>query len=372
MSRHRILYVIGQLERGGAEQQLYYLLEHLKTRTTVVSLAPGGYWADPIRNLGHNVIELDRHRHFELERLKRIISIFRTLDPEIIHIFLDGISGLYARIGALLVNHRNVIVGERSHPSHYPKWFSIPVTLLNRKVKVIVCNSYTARQSLIQRHTMPPNRTLVIPNGIDTVAIQQASRVNQEWPWPPSWSDKLIVGMVGHLHPEKNPESFVQIADRISKIRPEARFVSVGDGPLRTQTYTLAQTLGLGDRILFTGIRHDVPFLLRHMDIFVLTSRREGMPNVILEAMAIGRPCVVSDVGDCSRLVQDGKNGYVIPPCNEQLFVERIVELLDNRQQRELMGARALEMIQDYSVQSMVEKYKRLYSEMLAADISEI
>lgn len=113
LSDPNILYVIGHLGRGGAEQQLYYLLKYLKPQATVLSLSQNGYWAGPIRKLGLKVVELNRVGHADLTRLWALIRFIRTQRPDIIHIFIDGSSGIYGRLAALIKRHPCVIVGER-------------------------------------------------------------------------------------------------------------------------------------------------------------------------------------------------------------------------------------------------------------------
>ena len=144
MKQMKILYIIGQLSRGGAEQQLYYLLSQLPEPATVLSLSKGGYWVEPIRELGHEVIELERTKRFEFKRFFSTLNLMKKSKPDIIHIFLDGISSLYARLAGIITNNPLVVIGERSIPLHYPKWYRFLLPYLNRFVARIVCNSLTA------------------------------------------------------------------------------------------------------------------------------------------------------------------------------------------------------------------------------------
>ena len=362
MSDPTILYLIGQLTRGGAERQLYNLLVNLKPHATVVSLSQGGYWGEPIRRLGHQVIELERRRHGEVRRLLEVVHLIRTLEPDLVHLFLDGVSGLYGRLGALLAGRGQVIVGQRSHPMHHPLWYRLMLPWLNRRVVAVVCNSQATRDYVLEHRLAAPSKVLVIPNGIEVDRFQNDS-FSEEWPWSASWRGKPIVGTVGHLTHPKSPETFIQVAARIHERQPDVRFAIVGDGPLRPQVQHLTVSLAVAEIVRLMGERQDVPRLLRAMDVFVLTSRSEGMPNAVMEAMASGLPCVVTDTGGCRELVANGETGYVVPVGAVDALADKVLHLLANDEVRRNMGQQArLHVEQQFGMEAMVRRYWELYN----------
>lgn len=361
----RILYVVGQLARGGAEQQLYHLLANIDVQAAVVSLSTGGYWAEPIRRLGHQVIELERRGHREVRRLRQVVHLIQTFQPGLIHIFLGGVSGLYGRLAALLAGHTRIIVGERGHPASDPTWYRLILPWLNRRTVAVVCNSPATRDYLLQHRLAAPDKIHVIPNGIEVDKFQNGF-LSGGWPWPASWHGKPVIGTVGHLTYAKSPETFIQVAARIHRCWPDVRFAVVGDGPLRPQVQHLAASLGVAEITWLMGKRQDVPNLLRAMDVFVLTSRSEGMPNAVLEAMASRVPCVVTDAGGCRELVIDGQTGYVVPVGDIDALASRVLYLLNDQKLRADMGWRGYERVkQEFDVSTMATKYTELYASIL-------
>jgi glycosyltransferase involved in cell wall biosynthesis len=368
LTNPKILYIIGQLQQGGAEQQLYYLLKYLQPRATVLSLSQDGYWADPIRKLGYDVIELERKDGLRrITRLCAVVDLISTRCPNIIHIFIDGVSGLYGRLAALITQHTCVIVGGRCHPSLDSAWCALIKRFwLNRYVSAIVANARLSQAYLIAHDKLPPEKVRFIPNGLELDRFIVSKPLDRKSVLPETWHDKIIIGAVCNLYPIKEPETYVRVAKHVLDHYPEARFLHVGDGPLRPVVEGLARDLGVQESICFLGLRHDVPELLRMMDIFVLTSRSEGMPNAAMEAMAADLPCVVTDAGDCKELVCDGETGFVVPTGDEEKLGDRILELLQDEALRRRMGLKGRERVQAFDVHRMVEQYKKLYRQVLS------
>jgi glycosyltransferase involved in cell wall biosynthesis len=363
-SKPSVLFVIGQLVRGGAEQQLYELLAHTDLDATVVTLSPGGYWADPIRELGYEVIELERQGHFETRRLRDVTRLIREKQPDLVHVVIDGISGLYGRLGAILAGNPRVIVEQRSHPLYYRRWYRAILPVLNVKIKAVVSTSYSAGEYLIDHHYVARKKVHTIPSGIKVERFQQPAPPG-EWPYPADWKNKLIVGTVGHLTYPKSPETFIQLAKRLRESYRDLRFALIGAGPLHAEIQTLVESLGVSDTVWLSGEQHDIPALLRHMDIFVLNSRSEGLPISIIEAMAAGLPCVVTDAGDCGYVVLDQKTGFVVPIGDVVALAGRVAALAGDESLRRSMGAQGRERAnQEFDIRVMAAHYLDLYAQI--------
>jgi glycosyltransferase involved in cell wall biosynthesis len=361
----KILYIIGQLGRGGAEQQLYYLLKYLRPEACVISLRPDGYWAEPIRELGIEVIELQRQRSADLSRLFQIVRIIRSYQPDITHLFIDNTNGLYGRIAAIISGHFRVVVGVRTHPSYDPKWYlHLRRWFLNRFISLIVTNSRSACDYLVETAHFPLCKVRFITNGIEIDKIVERANTSANL-LPSDWQQHPVIGAVGGLSAIKAPEVFVQVAAIVQQSYPNARFVWVGDGELRERIELVRKKLGLQNTLLLAGQRMDVPCWLAAMDIFVLTSNLEGTPNSVMEAMAVGLPCVVTDVGGNRELVREGETGFVVPPGNARLMSERICQLIEDESLRRRMGAAGRNAIQAYDVHKMVDAYEKVYLSLL-------
>ncbi len=174
---------------------------------------------------------------------------------------------------------------------------------------------------------------VVIPNGIDAERFcpdpEARSQIRSEWGIA---EHEKLIGLVGRLDPMKDHPIFLEAAACLAKKRKETRFVCVGGGPEEYQAslQTLAESLGLGERLLWAGTRQDMPAVYNALDILVSSSSYgEGVSNTIGEAMACGVPCVVTNIGDSAWVVRD--MGEVIPPKDPSALSNAVEKLLDQR-----------------------------------------
>ena len=183
---------------------------------------------------------------------------------------------------------------------------------------------------LIRRKCFPSEKTVVVPNGIDTNRFQPAPDLGRQVraDWGVSDREPLI-GLVARFDPLKDHRTFLSAAAILAGKRPDLRFACVGDGPAdyRTELHELGQSLGLDGRLIWAGERDDMPAVYNALDFLCLSSFSEGFPNVVGEAMACGKPCVVTDVGDASAIV--GNTGIVVPPRDPERLAQGCREMLD-------------------------------------------
>jgi glycosyltransferase involved in cell wall biosynthesis len=147
-------------------------------------------------------------------------------------------------------------------------------------------------------------------------------------------------------------------------------FIHIGDGPLRASVEALTRDLGIQNRCRFEGHRDDVPQQLEQMDLFVMSSKTEGLPNALMEAMAGGLPCVVTDAGGCREIVDDGETGFVVPIGDDQKLADRIVMLLADPRLRYQMGQKGRQSMYEYNCDRMAERYRRLYHRILQVGVN--
>ncbi|MFQ5668043.1 MAG: glycosyltransferase, partial [Candidatus Binatia bacterium] len=160
----------------------------------------------------------------------------------------------------------------------------------------------------------------------------------------------------------KNPGLFVAAAAALRQRLRNVRFLLIGDGPLRARVAAQAAAAGLRDCCVFTGERDDVPELLRQADLFWLTSDWEGLPNVVLEAMASGLPVVATDVGGARELVRPGQDGFLIARGDCDALVVHSVALLTNVEQRRRFGRAARDRALTFAPERMVTTMRDLYT----------
>ena len=178
-------------------------------------------------------------------------------------------------------------------------------------------------------------------------------------------ADAPVVGTVTRLSAQKAPLDFVTAAGAIAQACPEAYFVFVGDGPLRSQVEAQVAALDLGERFILTGLRRDVPELMAAFDIFVLTSLWEGLPRVLPQAMATGLPIVATAIDGNAEAVTDGVSGRLVPPDRPDRVAQAVIDLLSDRELMARMGVEGKNRVGEFGAQQMVDQITDLYQQLL-------
>jgi glycosyltransferase involved in cell wall biosynthesis len=181
-----------------------------------------------------------------------------------------------------------------------------------------------------------------------------------------------VVGSVGCLAPRKD---YATLLDALALLRGRGRDFRVelvGDGPERAALEAHAASLGLSDRVRFLGERPDVDRLLPTMDVFVLSSREEGIPNALLEAMAAGRPSVATAVGGTPEVMRDGETGWIVPPRSPERLAAALEQALDDPAEAARRGDNARRYAREVlSIDAMVRRHEAFY-ESLARSHGEV
>ncbi len=234
----------------------------------------------------------------------------------------------------------------------------------------LVVNAEAIKRDLIQRGYRP-ERLTVIPNGIDCARFVQSGegeRVRRELRIP---SGAPVVGVLSRLMRIKGHECFLRAAALVAARLPQVRFVIVGDTKVdqayREALKRMAVSLGLEERVVFTGFRLDVPDLLAALSVSVLPSLGlEGLSNSLLESMAAGIPVVATRVGGTPEIVRDGETGLLVPPGDPDALAEAILRVLGNPMLARTLGqAGRRQVFSRYSLESAVASTERLYGELL-------
>ncbi len=207
---------------------------------------------------------------------------------------------------------------------------------------------------------IPSEKIIVIRNGIPIKPVQTLQTKKE--------LGKVVVGTLGRLEPVKGFDYFIEAAALIknSELGQRVNFVIVGDGSLRKHLEDKVATLGLKDCFKFTGYQEDTISEVGKMDIFVASSLSDTTNLALLEAMAVQKPVVATEVGGIPEAVVDGVTGYLIPPADPQALAEKIIHLVKEPNLRERMGKKGRERVEkNFDSQQMLEKYLRLYSSLV-------
>jgi glycosyltransferase involved in cell wall biosynthesis len=177
-----------------------------------------------------------------------------------------------------------------------------------------------------------------------------------------------LVGMVANLRRDKGYEFFVRAARSVAHRLPQAHFVAVGEGSARDleQLQALVRELGLSGRFSFLGFRPDIPEILSELDVFVLSSTSEGFSLATVEAMAAGRPVVVTRSGGPEEIVEDGRSGFLVPPADSEGLASKVCEVLAHPLLAEELGRNARRRAEErFSLRRMLAEYENLYQRLL-------
>jgi glycosyltransferase involved in cell wall biosynthesis len=211
---------------------------------------------------------------------------------------------------------------------------------------------------------VPPRLVSVIHNCIDVQESQPPSEVSLRRELGLA-AEALLIVSAGRLSPEKNIEGLIRVAARVTAQIPQSVFIVFGEGVLRASLEDSIRESGLKGRFLLPGFRQDFTALLPQIEIFVLPSFTEGLPNVVLEAFAARRPVVATAVGGTPEVVVEGEGGFLVHPAEEEKMSARIVELLRRPELRSEMGERGYQRIcTHFSPLRQTEAYLELYREV--------
>ena len=302
----------------------------------------------------------------------KLVKLFKREQPHIVHTHSSktGIIGRWAArlAGVPVIVH--TVHGWGHHPYQQPLIQKIYIVAEQKTVpftdKLIAVSTLNVDKGL-KDHIGTREKYAVIHSCInlddfsrpkvDPLSLRKALGIDAASP---------VVGTVSRLSHQKNPLDFVRMAAQVKKEIPTARFLFVGDGPLRAETEALIRELHLEQDIILAGLRMDVPDLLHAMDIFTLTSLWEGLPRVIPQAMIAGLPVVANNVDGNAEIIRDGVNGFLTPPGDISLMAERIIRLLKDQPLKQAIVAQGRETAaQEFSLHDMVKKIETLYDELL-------
>lgn len=242
---------------------------------------------------------------------------------------------------------------------------SFEIKAVNLWLKKMICVSEGVKNSFI-RQGIDKSKCAVVYNGIDAEIVPEASRQDIRKTWGISDKD-ILIGTVGSLIKRKRIMDLIEATAIVAK-RSEhpIKCMIIGKGPEKENLMTKIKERNLDSRIIFTDFQSDAISYINALDIFVLTSKSEGLPRVILEAMLMERPVVALNVTGPSELVIDGETGFLVPVGQTEAIASAILRLIENPALREQMGEKAKErIIRNFPVEKYVNDVENVFAEVL-------
>lgn len=326
---------------------------------------------DKARARGLTFYEIEEHGKFDFRVLHALRKIVLQHNINLIHGH-DYKSDLFAYLLRRQLGHRRLAVlstmhgwaleGLRGH-----LYWQLDRWLMRRFDQLIAVSHATKREMMAAG--VPSHLITVVHNGIDTEVWsphQVRATLREELGLDPTCP---VVGYVGRLSPEKDLETWLCTAGIVGQHYPEAHFVVVGegqDGKLLAHLRQRAMELGIAARVHFLGYRVQLLPVYAAFDLFMLSSRREGICNSLLEAMAMGLPVVTTDAGGTRELVLDGQTGYIVPQRDIDSLAHAIIKLINDAALRQRMGHAGRERVEDeFSFRRRLQRIEALYAAVL-------
>jgi glycosyltransferase involved in cell wall biosynthesis len=366
-----VVHLIASPFFGGPERQLLGLIAGLPEsyRSALLSFAEGGRcrpFLDEARRMGFEAVELEQNAPRYRASVREVTGHLRRLRADVLccHGYKPDILGLLAarRAGIPVVAVSRGWTGAT---------FKVRLNealdrLCLRHMDRVVCVS-EGQAVKVRRAGVPAARVAVIRNAIraerfDHTDPADRGRLIALFPTPP----RRVVGAAGRLSPEKGFGVLIRAAGSIAREDPDVGFVLFGEGPLRADLTRQIAAEGLEGRFLIPGFRDDLDRLFPHLDLLVLPSFTEGLPNVVLEAFAAGVPAVATAVGGTPEVIQDGVSGYLVPPGDPVALTRRIRDILGDEGMRQSMARRGREQVRShftFGAQSL--RYQQLLEDLM-------
>jgi glycosyltransferase involved in cell wall biosynthesis len=354
----RVLHVLDTLRLGGTEAQVVALVRALADRDVVnhVVYFHSGPLATGLTGPEVTTERLGVHGFFRPGFARVVVRLARAIRKHRADVVQSY--GFYTNLPAVLAGRlagaRAIVAGRRGFATH--------LTPAQRRVDRLVCrlahrtvvNAEALRMRLIEQEGARPDALVVIPNCV----VERG---------PVTAAHDPIVGMVANFRPPKDHTTFLQAAARVVETVPTAEFHLVGAGDDQAPARQLADTLGLGSRVSFLGaLEPDAVWAaINRFAVAVLSSRSEGMPNAVLEAMAAARPVVATAVGDVPVVVRDGVTGLLVPAGDAAALGAAIGRVLkDPALAADLGAAGRREVLANYGSARMAEAFRSLYRDL--------
>ncbi len=368
MSPLNILHVIPKLTVGGVENQLLMVLKNYDRKIfspIVCCLSDSGDLGSEIESCGVELICLNKLKHtFDWTIIKDIYKLIKQKSVKIIrthqyHANLYGrIAALFAKVPCIVASVHNVYtIDTKIHRRIFNHF-------LAHYTDRIVAVSKAVMHDILQYDRISHKKICVIYNGIEMKSFLNIhGNIRKEFGIPENIS---LIGTVGRLTAQKGHKYLLEAINKLKFKFPEIKLLIAGDGPLKNDLIKYAQSLNIHDKVIFLGLRRDIPIFLSSIDIFVLPSLWEGLSNALIEAMASGKPVIATDIPPVREIIHSEDLGILVPPENSDAIADAIELLLYNKNRAEAFGKTANEKVfLSFTIENTVKQYTSLFESIL-------
>lgn len=366
VQKKKILFVIPSFSGGGAERVVLNIISHLEKNKYEISLVLFNKKGQYLSLLPDYIKIYDLKKRNALSMIKLICSLTKLLreykpDSVVSFLYYSNIITMISKLLSfrkfkLIVSIRSPFNKEFKSRRFKKLFYFLYKQLLIKYPDCILVNSIASKKQLLQFTKINDNRIKVIYNLFDLKIIEKLKDENLE----DLCYDSYVLA-VGRLSYEKGftclLRAFSLIKEKVNK-----RLVILGDGPDGIMLKELAINLGIQERVLFLGFQNNPYKFMKNASIFILTSLFEGFPNVLIEAMACGVPVISTDCPTGpNEIIINGVNGILIPPANEGILAEAMLNLLKNEGLRKIFSEIGRKSVERFSVEVLLPQYEKLF-----------
>lgn len=387
-----ILHIITRLILGGAQENTLYTVEGLMRKGYQVLLATGpplgpeGSLVDKAKDRGIPLVMIDHLRREinPLHDFPAFWALYRLIKEgnfAIVHTHSSK-AGILGRLAAKLAGVPVVIHTIHGLPFHpyQSRVLNLLYILAERMAGNFTDRIITVCEVMAQKAeeagVASRDKLATIYSGMELDSFLEVKEDREKKKAQLGIKPgELVVGKVARLFPLKGHEYFLEAAREVVKELPRTKFLLVGDGILREDLRRKAEELGIGDKVIFAGLveQKEIPAMIALMDVVVHASLREGLARVIPQALAEEKPVVTFDIDGASEIIEEGKNGFLIPPGDYRGMARAIIKLLKNRKKAREMGRYGRGKVDPkFRVETMVEEIEALYHQILKEKGKEI
>jgi glycosyltransferase involved in cell wall biosynthesis len=364
--RIRVVEVLATGSNGGAQEHLYSLvtrMDHDRYDVSIVSLSPGSA-VRKLQRAGIPVLVIDEVD--DAIAVGALAAHLSEVRADVVHAHMYRAETVATRAVLALkeIGHRRPYLVSTVHSSRVRHEADKDVLReLTPHMDQLIAVSRAIERKLLDegRDTAP---VTLIYNGVDLDRYdhqEACCTLPDEYGMEPG---SQIVGVVARLEPEKGHPTLLEAWPKVLRAVPDTYLLIVGEGSKRDALEAQARELRIAHRVVFTGRRDDVPAVTAALDVAVLPSYREAQGLTILEAMALSRPVVASDVGGIPEMIEDGKTGLLVPPHDAEALADAIIRLLRNHPLADTLGRAGHDMVHDrFCIELMVSTTQSIYDE---------
>lgn len=326
---------------------------------------PESKLAEKAKQAGIEVFTYPMRKTYDIKAIYYIIKLIKKLNIDVVNTH-SGKDTYVAAVASRVSKTRPLVVRTRHLALPITSTFSYKYL-----ADVIVTVSEYVREYLVKKG-IDAKKIYAVPTGIDLHKFNpQITNGNLKKELGLSESTPLI-GTIAVLRKKKGHHLLIEAIPRVLKKIPEAVFVFVGDGPQRNNIEKKIKEYGLSNNIVMLGYRDDIPQILKSIDLFVLPTLQEALGTSFIEAMAMCKPVIGSDVDGVREVIDDGVNGYLVHPDDIRALADRIIELITDRQKALIMGAKGREKVEKkYTIEKMCNEMLEIYLKNLKSPINK-